>query len=277
MSYDKAVSDHYRHGDLLKAIESALDKLSITAATVTIDDLAPVDEFHIGGRLATDNLIEQLNFSANCHVLDIGCGLGGAARFVSSKFNCLVSGLDLSAEYIETGRKLCHWVGLNELIELHQGSALSMPFEGNRFDGGYMLHVGMNIDDKNLLFSEIGRVLKPGAMLGVFDVMRQIDGELVYPVPWATTGSTSKLSTPEHYKEALQNAGFDIFKENNRRDISLDFLQQMRSKAQASGGAHPLGLHTLMQESTASKIQNMVENIKANLVAPIELIAVKPG
>ncbi len=59
MSNDKAVSEHYTHGDLLKSILASIAKLGKTVDSVTIEDLAPVDEFHIGGRQATES----------CHVL----------------------------------------------------------------------------------------------------------------------------------------------------------------------------------------------------------------
>lgn len=275
MSYDKSVSDNYLHGDLLNAIKSALTSLGKTTENVTIEDLAPVDEFHIGGRVATDNLISQLNFTEQGHVLDVGCGLGGAARYVATKYKNRVSGIDLTPEYIETGKALCSWLNLDKDITLEHGSALSMPFQDNMFDGGYMLHVGMNIADKELLFSEIYRVLKTGAFFGVYDVMRQKDGELSYPVPWATESSTSKLSTPDEYKRALSVAGFEVSRENNRRDFSLEFFKNLRAKIEANGGPPPLGLHTLMQKSTANKINNMVDNISNGYVAPVEIIAQK--
>ncbi|MEY8211982.1 MAG: class I SAM-dependent methyltransferase [Gammaproteobacteria bacterium] len=275
MSYDKTVSEHYLHGDLINAIEAALPALGKTTENVTIEDLAPVDEFHIGGRLATDNLIDQLNFSEEHHVLDVGCGLGGASRYVATKFKSRVSGVDLTPEYIETGKVLCDWLNLDGDITLEHGSALSMPFQDNMFDGGYMLHVGMNIEDKSSLFSEIYRVLKPGASFGVYDIMRQEDGELLYPVPWATESKISKLSTPDQYKGALSNAGFEFSEESNRRDFALEFFKQLRAKAEANGAPPPLGLHTLMKESTAGKIKNMIANIAGNLIAPIEIIAKK--
>ncbi len=275
MLYDKSVSDHYSHGNLLNAIEAALPALDKTTENVTIEDLAPVDEFHIGGRLATDNLIGQLNFPEQGHVLDVGCGLGGAARYVATKYKNHVSGIDLTPEYIETGKALCSWLNLDRYITLEQGSALSMPFQNSIFDGGYMLHVGMNIDDKASLFSEIYRVLKPGSSFGVYDVMRHKDGELIYPVPWATESSTSKLSTPDQYKQALSDTGFEVSQENNRRDFALEFFKQLRAKAEANGGPPPLGLHTLMQESTADKIKNMIDNIANSCIAPVEIIAQK--
>ncbi len=275
MSNDKAVSEHYTHGDLLGAIQASVTKLGKTVDSVTIEDLAPVDEFHIGGRQATENLLAQLNFSEQDHILDVGCGLGGASRFVANKYNNRVTGIDLTQEYIEAGKALCTWVGLDKQVTLHQGSALSMPFQDETFDGGLMLHVGMNIEDKAQLFTEVYRVLRPGASFGVYDVMRNNGGELAYPVPWATENSTSILATTDEYKQALSDAGFEVSKENNRIDFALDFFKELRAKTEANDGPPQLGLHTLMQESTAVKIKNMIDNIAADYIAPVEIIAQK--
>ena len=275
MSYDKSVSDQYLHGSLLKTIEAALPNIGKSIDTVTIKDLAPVDEFHIGGRVATESLIEQLNFPKLSYLLDVGCGLGGAARYVASKYQHRVTGIDLTPEYIEAGNTLCQWLALNHDVSLNQGNALSMPYENVSFDGGYMLHVGMNIEDKLSLFTEIYRVLKPGTTFGIYDVMREKDGELIYPVPWATSIETSKLSTPEQYKQALKSAGFEISQENNRRDFALDFFSQLQKRQKSNQKFLPLGLHILMQENTTNKIRNMVSGIKDAIISPVEIIATK--
>ena len=275
MRNDNAVSEHYLHRDLLKAIQAALPKLGKTIDSITIEDLAPVDEFHIGGRQATEHFLGQLNFSAQDHILDVGCGLGGASRYVANKYNNHVTGIDLTEEYIETGNTLCAWVKLDKHVSLLHGSALSMSFQDETFDGAYMMHVGMNIEDKAQLFKEIYRVLRPGTSLGVYDVMRNKDGELTYPVPWATEKNASYLATPNQYNHALEKAGFEISKENNRHDFALDFFKQLREKVEANGGPPPLGLNTLMQESTAAKIKNMIENIVKEYISPVEIIAKK--
>jgi len=276
MQNDKAVAEHYFHGDLLNAIQAAVARLGKTIDSVTIDDLAPVDEFHIGGRLATEKFLSQLNFSQQDHILDVGCGLGGAARYVANKYNNRVTGIDLTEEYVETGNALCAWVKLDKHVRLHQGSALSMPFPDEVFDGAYMMHVAMNIEDKAQLFSEIYRVLRPGASFGVYDVMRNKEGELVYPVPWAAEESTSNLATLDQYKHALFDAGFEVAKEDNRREFALEFFKQLRSKTESNDGPPALGLHTLMQESTVIKINNMIHNLEKDYVAPVEVVAKKP-
>jgi hypothetical protein len=138
-----------------------------------------------------------------------------------------------------------------------------------------MLHVGMNIEDKEKLAAEVARVLQPGSHFGIYDVMRTGPGELTYPVPWATTADLSAVAEPEQYRKALQRAGFAVFAERNRRDFALGFFADLRAKTTAAGGPPPLGLHVLMGKSTPEKVQNMIDNITNGRIAPIELIARK--
>jgi SAM-dependent methyltransferase len=275
MPTQQDISNHYTHGDLVAAIRSGIESLGKTIDSVTIDDLAPIDEFHIGGRQASEDFLGQLDLSPEKHVLDVGCGLGGPARFVASRYGCRVTGIDLTPEYVETARVLCGWVGLDDRISLHQGSALSMPFADRAFDGAYMLHVGMNIVDKAGLCSEVGRVLRSGSLFGIYDVMRTGDGELAYPVPWATTAESSAVAEPAQYRRALQGAGLAVIAERNRRDFALAFFDQLRARTSAAAGLPPLGLHILMGRSTPDKVQNMIQNISSGRVAPVELIARK--
>jgi ubiquinone/menaquinone biosynthesis C-methylase UbiE len=268
------VSNHYTHGDLAAAIRTGIESLGKTVNSVTVDDLAPVDEFHIGGRQASEDFLGQLDLSPEKHALDVGCGLGGAARFVASRYGCRVTGIDLTPEYVETAKVLCRWVGLDNSISLHQGSALAMAFADRAFDRAYMLHVGMNIDDKAKLCSEVSRVLRSNALFGIYDVMRIGDGELAYPVPWATTAASSAVAKPVQYREALQAAGFSVVAERNRRDFALAFFDQLRART-AAGGPPPLGLHILMGRNTPDKVQNMIHNISNGCIAPVELIARK--
>lgn len=275
MSTNDKVANHYARAGLSAVIVQGVAALGKTIDSIEIDDLAPVDEFHIGGRQASAAFLDQLELSGDQHVLDVGCGIGGASRFTASRYGSRVSGIDLTGEYIATGTELCGWVGLAERIALHHGSALDMPFEDAFFDHAYMLHVGMNIADKTALFAEVARVLKPGANFGVYDVMRIADGELTFPVPWATTAETSAVATPTAYKDALLAAGFKVRAERNREAFALEFFEQLRAKVAAAGGPPPLGLHLLMGESAPLKVKNMIENISAGRIAPVEIIASK--
>lgn len=272
---DDAVARHYARSGLIEAIESGLAQAGKTRGTITINDLSAVDEFHIGGRNATEELMAQLRITAADHVLDVGSGLGGPARFVADRYKCRVSGIDLTRDYVETGNQLCQWLGLDDHVTLRQSSALAMPFQKSTFSKAYMLHVGMNIDDKETLCLEVARVLQPGALFAVYDVMRTAEGELLFPVPWATTSESSSASSPERYKRALEQAGFEILSERNRKDFALAYFADQKARSAAAGTAGALGLHTLMGERRQDQIRNMVTCISNGIIAPCELVARK--
>ena len=269
------VSDHYTRGNLVAAIRGGVEALGKTINSITIDDLAPVDEYHIGGRQASEDFLSQLNLTPEKHVLDVGCGLGGAARFVAGRHGCHVTGIDLTPEFIETAKVICGWVRLDNRVTLHLGSALAMPFADHVFDCAYMLHVGMNIVDKAKLCLEVSRVLRPNSLFGIYDVMRIGDGELAYPVHWATTAASSAVATPAQYGEALEKAGFAVVAERNRRDFALAQYDRLRARTAAASGPPPLGLHILMGRNTPDYVQNMIENVSTGRIAPVELIARK--
>jgi ubiquinone/menaquinone biosynthesis C-methylase UbiE len=92
-----------------------------------------------------------------CNPHDVGCGLGGTARYLAHRFNCKFTGIDLTEEYISIGQKLTELVGLGDRVELHHGSALDIPYGNQRFDIVWTEHVQMNIADMNRFYSEIAR------------------------------------------------------------------------------------------------------------------------
>jgi ubiquinone/menaquinone biosynthesis C-methylase UbiE len=269
------VAHHYTHGDLLDAIRAGLQRLGKSPDTVSVEDLAPVDEFHIGGRAATEALFSQIEIDPSDHVLDVGCGLGGASRFVASRYRCRVTGVDLTREYVDAGNALCAWVGLASSITLEQGNATALGYPEATFDKAYMLHVGMNITDKARLMGELHRVLKPGGVLAIYDVMRVGTGDLVFPVPWATRASESAVSSPAEYRAALEAAGFRVTREQDRHQFATDFFARLRAATTDAAGPPPLGLQLLMGENAPTKVANMIANVSNTIVAPVELIAEK--
>jgi len=277
MTDTREVAAHYARDSLLAAIERGIVAMGRNPAELTVDDLAPVDEFHIGGREATDALIGQLAPAADQHLLDVGCGLGGASRYVAARFGTRVSGLDLTVDYVETGQALSRWLGLDDRVALHHGSALAMPFADASFDAAYMLHVGMNIADKAALCAEVARVLRPGGRFAIYDVMRTGDDDLVYPVPWAMTAATSAVAPVAEYRAVLAAAGFELEAERDRRAFALDFFQRVRARAAKMDGPPPLGLHLVMGERAGERVANMAANVEAGRIAPVELIARRMG
>ena len=265
------VARHYAHGSLEAAIWAGLQAMGREEAEVTLEDLAGIDEFHIGGHEATADLAERLELGAGGTLLDIGSGLGGPARFFARRYGCRVTGLDLTPEYVEVARTLTQLVGLSEQVEFRVGSALALPFEDGSFDRATLLHVGMNIPDKERLCKETRRVLRSGGMFAIYDVMRTGEAQIAFPVPWAADEATSFLEPSETYRQALTAAGLEIVSERDRRDFGISFFQRMRARI-AESGPPPLGLHILMGQDAPTKVANMISNLEQGLIAPVEII-----
>jgi SAM-dependent methyltransferase len=275
MTADADIAEHYASGSLLDAIRDGLARGGTAAEQATIDDLAPVDEFHIGGRPATRHLCEQIGISAGDHVLDIGCGIGGTARFLASAFGCSVTGIDLTPAYIEVARELSTWTGLAEDTDFVVGSALDTGAEEATFDRAVQVHVGMNISDKHALFAEAHRVLRPGGEFAVYDIMRTSSDDVSFPVPWASDASMSHIEPADTYRSALDAAGLDVVVVDDRGDFARDFFARLA--ATNTGEPPPLGLHVIMGADAPTKISNMVAAVMTGTLAPTEIIARKPS
>ena len=269
---ERDVAVHYGRNDLFSAIAAALAAAGRDMAALTPADLAPVDEFHIGGRPATVHFADRLDFAAGAHLLDIGCGIGGASRYFAAERGCRVTGIDLTAAYCETAQRLAACTGLSGLTDYRQASALDLPFAAASFDGAYMLHVGMNIADKPRLFGEVRRVLRPGARFGIYDVLQGPGGPPHFPVPWAAGPATSFLVTSDAQQTLLRAAGFEIVATEDRSDFARSFMQAARQRM-ATGGTPPLGQHLLMGADAPAKIANLARSLEEGRIAPVEMVA----
>ncbi|HKR49901.1 MAG TPA: class I SAM-dependent methyltransferase [Pseudonocardiaceae bacterium] len=265
------VTGHYSRGGLLRAILDGLAASGADLAELDPDALAPVDEFHIGGRQATVELADQLDLRPGLRVLDVGCGMGGASRYLARRFGVRVAGVDLTPEFVEVARELTARCRLDGLVEIQQASGTDLPFQGGTFDAACLLHVAMNIEDKAALFAEIRRVLVPGGRFGLYEVMRTGDGEVGYPVPWATVAATSFLLDPAGYRQLLGEAGFEVFSDRNRREFALDSFAQLRTRI-ARDGPPPLGLHIMFGADHAAKTANLFDNLRRGEIAPVEMV-----
>jgi ubiquinone/menaquinone biosynthesis C-methylase UbiE len=272
VSTEAKVAGHYTRGRLEEAILQAVAKVGKDPANLTVADLAPVDEFHVGGLEATQELAARMDLRPEFHLLDIGSGIGGPARYFAGAHGCKVTGIDLTEEFVQVAKSLTQRIKLDHLVEFRQASALALPFAPATFDRAYMIHVGMNISDKAALYREVRRVLKPGGLFAIFDIMRTAAGPLRFPVPWALTEETNFVAEVKSYRNALEAAGLKVTHERGRRAFAVEFTTRMMARV-AQGGPPALGLHLLMGETTKPMLENVLAMMQHGLLEPVELCA----
>lgn len=272
---EDVVAGHYAVADLEQRLLQAAAAAGKDPERLQPDDLAGADEFHVGGRAATEVLASGMPLAPGQRLLDVGSGIGGPSRYFASRHACHVAGVDLTPEYVRVAEALATRLGLADRLAYHCGSALSLPFEPASFDGAYMIHVGMNIADKIALFREVRRVLKPGAFFAIYDVMRLSDGEHAWPVPWASGPKASFLASPGDYVRMLTAAGFRPGEPVSRLEAGLAAMQAMANRAKA-GAPSPVGLQIVMGASAGEKSANIRDAMMAGILAPMEILSTAP-
>lgn len=271
-----ALAEHWAKGDTLALILSALEKAGKSPDGLTVDDLAPVDHFHARGFPATVELADQLPVQASDHILDIGCGLGGPARYFATRFGCRVSGIDITPSFVEAANKLTALIGCEDQVTIQQGDGQHLPFADRVFDGAYAQHVTMNISDRGGFFAEVYRVLKPGAFFALTEHGLGSTGEPHHPVPWSEDGSGAYLVSPSQTRTLLETAGFERIEMENTGPKYLAAYNKVMELA-ARGALPPLGTHILLGENAREKTRNAARNIEEGRTHPVEVICRKPS
>lgn len=272
----KRVHQYYSPNDLYNQIISGLEELGKDLSNVTLDDLQPVDEFHIRGDTATKELIELSGFTPDMHVLDVGCGIGGSTRRLSHETGCRVTGVDLSDEYIDVAHRLTRLLGMNEWVRFHAASALELPFEDDCFDGVWSLQMNMNVNDKLAWLKETFRVLKSGGRAVLYEVCGHKNSPPHYPVPWAQDGSMSFLVPPDTFHDVITAAGFDVIVWNDKTDLAQKAFAQVTEPA-GPPELPALGVYMLVGEDIKTKAFNLRRNLEEERVSLIETLLGKPG
>lgn len=268
------IERHYAKAgkDIAERVLTALG----TEEPVTPERLAPVDQFHGGGLSATRALMVLLQPQATHHLLDLGSGIGGPARWIASTFGCKVAGIDLTATFCAAAEALPQATGLEERVTIIHGSALETPISDNSFDRAYSQNVMMNIEDKLGFYREAFRVLKPGGMLALSTLAKGPNDEPYYPSPWAETAETSFLAGLEDTKRDVLIAGFEILQLNDKsaqtRTEAIAEVTALETKVPPT-----IGVPLVMGERFFELTLNSARARRVGRLSIIEALLRKPG
>ena len=203
-----AIRRHWDRGGLRAAIEEILRTTGLDSGTPTVEELAPLDQFHGGGLGFTRRLAALAGLASGMHVLDVGGGLGGPARTLAAERGCRVTVVDLAESYIDAGRMLTSRMGLDDRVSMRLGDALALPFPDGTFDAVWTQNSGMNIEAKERLYAGFRRVLAPAGVLAIQEPMAGPVEPRVYPLMWASEPAHDHVRSQAAMRAVIERAGF---------------------------------------------------------------------
>jgi SAM-dependent methyltransferase len=256
-----SVREHYAAVGLTDLIKAALTTIAPDGQTLTVAQLAPLDQFHTRGMLATEELARAAGLEARSRVLDLGCGIGGPARYLAATFACQVTGVDLSPGFIDAAAYLTARCGLSDRVTFQVGDALHLPFEDGTFDAVFLQHVAMNVEDRAALYAEVHRSLAPGGRLASYDVVAR-DRDVIYPVPWARDASTSFLLSEDQTRTALEHAGLEPAFWRDDSQTAIDWFRTTLAGPPPSGPGPGLNLGVVLGPEFQAMTANLARNIR---------------
>ncbi|MER7016221.1 methyltransferase domain-containing protein [Saccharopolyspora sp. NPDC000359] len=171
----------------------------------------PDEDIDAASRRTVERMAAKVEITPDTRILDIGSGYGGAARHLAATYGCKVSCLNLSevenARNIEFNRA----AGLDELIEVKDGSFEDIPFQDNAFDIVWSQDAILHSGDRERVLEEVTRVLKGG-------------GSFLFTDPMAADGARAKdlgpildrlnldtMGSPSFYRRELARLGLQNF------------------------------------------------------------------
>jgi len=264
---DERISGHYGWPGLMDAIENELRRNGIKPEDVTVAQLAPLDNYHAFRLAGTVALAAAAGISAADRVLDVGGGIGGPARQLADRFGCNVTVVDLTPEYCTIGETLTRWTHLTDRVSFVHASALDMPFDDASFDVVWTQHASMNISDKDGLYREVARVVRPGGRFAFFDILAGPNQPVHFPVPWSAEPSFSFLRSPAETRALIAQNGFRETTWLTGADLKAELD---RAEEGDAGGQEPLLDSSLLNgPDSAAMGENVARNLKEGRIVPV--------
>ena len=246
MADHDAIARYWGRERLTEAIFDALASQGVDLDALTPDVLAPVDQFHGGGKPVTMRLARLAEIQPGTRVLDVGGGFGGPARTLAVEFGCRVTGIDLTASYVEAARALTARMGVADRVTHQVGDALALPFPDGSFDLVWTQNSGMNIADKERLYRGFHRVLRRGGRLALQEPMAGPTQPVLFPVMWSRDGSGNHLRTPPELRAVIEAAGFRV--------LAWEDMTAETAGPSTGGAVPPHGIARLVMGDTVDVI-----------------------
>ena len=195
------------------------------------------ESFHPGGADLSARLIRGLHLPPNARVLDVACGIGTTARLLARDFSLNVVGLDASAVNVTKAEGLLR----GETATFVTADAARVPFPDDSFDAVVCECAVSTFADQPGVVAEFARVLRPGGVVGVTDMV--VEGELPKDIagviaPWTCLAAARSVVG---YQSLFLSAGLRVVEYADESSALRKLVADLKRKLLVAGLGVSLG------------------------------------
>ena len=195
------------------------------------------DSFHPGGAELSARLVRGLHLPPKLRVLDVACGIGTTARLMADEFGLDVVGLDASTANVAKAESLLR----GEMAAFVTGDAATLPFPDDSFDAVVCECAVSTFADQARVVAEFARVLKPGGVVGITDMV--VEGELPEDIagviaPWTCLAAARSVVG---YQSIFLSAGLRVVEYADESSALRTLVADLKRKLLVAGLGRSLG------------------------------------
>lgn len=228
-----------------------------TNGPLTVADLTSYDQYHYEGTEAVDDAAVALGAGVDSHIIDIGSGLGGPARYLAEQSGARVTALELQPDLNEVAAGLTNRCGLGDRLTHQAGDITAGDAPTQAFTGLMSMLCFLHIPDRTTLFAECAKTLKSGAVIFIDDYYereplterdRALLAEKVY-CPY--------LPSLDQYLADVTGAGFVDVRVVDKTEDWTDFVVDRLSKFRSATS----GLQARYGETTVAELDEFYDAV----------------
>ncbi len=220
---------------------------------------------------------DLLQLTPRERVLDVGCGYGAFARYLSRRFGCRVLATNISERELERGRALTAEVGLDDLVGFAWADFHDLPYDDASFDAYTSQEAFLHAADKRTVLAEAYRVLKPGSRLVFTDILIRAsataaDRERIY----ARVKLADMWDAPD-YLDALAGVGFTVEAHHDWSENVAPTYDWVRGQLRERRGEFDERIGADLVEKTVEALGFWVDAGRAGKIGWAAFVARKPA
>ena len=171
-------------------------------------ELESVPQDAVDSSFGCANPLSMGAFKPGDRVVDLGCGAGMDVILAAQRVgvNGKVIGVDMTGDMVEKARRNIAATGVEDIAEVRKGVIESLPIESNSVDWVISNCVVSLSPDKEQVFAEVFRVLKPGGKMLLTDqVMQPLPGLLRALIALKSPAAAKALDRDRYLAVVIQS------------------------------------------------------------------------